>query len=91
MHGPFEATIEVLVVNDAGDSAQIKYVCPSGKHTTPEMVDAAIATGLEQIEGMGATGWRRATKREYFDHIVEERTGSAEKWVMPGAKDWDPV
>lgn len=87
MQGPVDVELHVAVISDDGKQEGVATIgVGSGRFPTEQDLRDRVAKF--ETEEM-PEGFRLMTKREYFDYLVKERTGSSERLAMPGGPDWD--
>lgn len=87
---PVEFSGKIMLVHGDGEVAEITYGFPMGVIPTKKEVEKAIAEALEQAkEAMPERNFRLPSKREYFDYIMVEKTGTSQRFAMPGSETWD--
>jgi len=87
-YGPYEIDFKIHVT-DGESTAVVTYGVSSGAPITQELVDKALESSLAGVQEQMNDDWRLCTKEEFFSTIIAERTGSAEKFAIPGLPDWD--
>ena len=89
MNGPVVIEIKVLLT-DGTQQVEATYVCPAGMFPTADFIQHAMDAAMKQVqETLGNGNWRLANKREFWDFIMEENTGTDEKFALPGSEEWD--
>lgn len=88
LNGPFDVELKILVT-DGEQVAQATYSMPSGMFPTVDGIKAAMGEVESQVKKTIGHGFRLCTKREFFDNLIRERTGSPERFAMPGSDEWD--
>ena len=87
MHAPVEFEMKVMVT-DGNRSAAVTCTLPSGKLPEKEAIDNLIEEAIKEVRD-SMPEFRLMTKREFWDHLCQEKYGSGSKFAMPGAEDWD--
>lgn len=87
-YGPYEVDFKIHVT-DGEQSAVVTYGISSGAPITKELVDEALEKSLESIQEQMNDDWRLCTKKEFLNAIIAERTGSDERFAIPGGSEWD--
>lgn len=85
MHGPVEIDIKVHIT-DGTNTGVVTVSVGRGKFPTNEQIQAAIADAEEAASGK-TPGFRLMTKREFWDHLCQEKFGGL--FAMPGGEEWD--
>lgn len=88
LYGPFDVDVKVYCT-DGEQVAVATYGLGRSTYATPENVPDALAKVEAQMKEQMGDEWRLCTKREYFDHLMTEMTGSGERFALPGGDDWD--
>lgn len=88
LHGPIDVVLRVHVTNGK-QGAAVTFDMARGTLPTVKTMQDAIQKALEGAQKQLGDDWRLLTKREMFDTIVTDKTGSNERFAMPGKKDWD--
>ena len=88
LHGPVQMSMEVHGV--LGDQiAKVTFTFPFGKFPTQEEIQAGIEKAMDQVHE-SHPDVRLMTKREFWDHMMEEFTGTNERFAMEGHEvEWD--
>lgn len=87
MHAPIEFEMKVMVT-DGKRNAAVTCSLPSGKIPRAEAVNKLIEQSIKEVQ-QTMPEFRLMTKREFWDHICEERAGGGARFAMPGSPDWD--
>jgi hypothetical protein len=86
LYGPFEVEIKVAIVNpDSGQEGVVTLSMGKGKAVDMSSINDAINSFAANDM---PDGFRLMNKREFWDDICYEKTGST-GWVIPGGEDWD--
>ena len=88
LKAPIEIEIQISVINidDPSQLGTVTYGLRNGEFPTKEDMQAA----LKKFENEEMPeGFRLMTKREFFDKLIREKTGSRERFALPGGDDWD--
>lgn len=86
--GPFEINMEIGMTN--GDqSAVITFGLGKGKSVSPEEVQEALKKAEARVQEELGDDWRLCTKREYFNSLMADITGTNVSFALPGSDDWD--
>jgi hypothetical protein len=88
LNGPFEIELKVFIT-DGEQQGQVTYTLPSGLYPTVEMIRSALATSEQKAKEAVGADFRLFSKREFFDHLIREKTGSSERFAMSGSEEWD--
>ena len=78
-----------VYITNGDQSAKVTYKMPRGVYPTKQSIDEAISAAIEEARQQVGEDWRLMTKREYFDELMEETTGTTQKFALPGGEDWD--
>lgn len=85
LKGPYETTISVHVT-DGERAGTIDINLSLGEPPTQEHIDECIAKAKETAE---ENGMRLMNKEEFFHAILRAKTGSRERFAVPGGDEWD--
>lgn len=89
MYGPYRLEMKVAVTDGNGTSGEVTLtVGEPGNPPKPERISELIKVAEEAVVDM-IPGGRLMTKEEFFDFLMEEKTGVPGKWATPGGPDWD--
>lgn len=88
MHGPFEIDLKVHIT-DGKQVGVLTWQMPAAKIPSRQDVKDALTTVEEGLSESVGDGWRLCSKREYFDNLMFEKTGSTQRFALPGGDDWD--
>lgn len=81
-----EMLISIISIDEPTRVGTVTFGLGVGNYPTPEKMKAA----LEKFEAEEMPdGFRLMDKREYFDKLIREKTGSSERFALPGGLDWD--
>ena len=87
---PAEFEMKVWIVNEeTGQKGQATIGLGNFEHPTPEKIKAHLDKLCGELEENGTTGFRLATKREAWDAVCMERTGST--FALPKGEEWEAV
>ena len=87
IQAPIKVELKVIVTDGEGSFGEVSFDMPVMRLPTKEDIDEAIAE-VSESDILSKNGMRVATKRETFDYITLERTGST--FAMPGhPTNWD--
>lgn len=83
--GPYRTTIEVHVTNEV-THGKITIDLTLGNVPTQADIDEALKKAYEYA---GDNGMRPMNKEEFFNFVLQEKTGLNEKFAVPGGREWD--
>lgn len=90
LNAPISMSMKVAVT-DGNQIAQATYDFPQGKIQSKNEIDAAVINVVKMVQDQLGQGWSTCTKQEFFDLLMEEKTGTDQKFAMPGKDDWDNI
>lgn len=88
MYGPYEIDLRIHVT-DGEQEGIVTYSMPLAETASYEAIQKALKTAEKATQDSAGKKFRLATKREFFDKLMREKTGSNERFAMPGKQDWD--
>lgn len=74
MNGPFEVELKVRLT-DGDREAVVSYSMPAGAWPTKPAVQEAMGKALKSARKQLGTKWRLATRPEFQNLVLAERTG----------------
>lgn len=81
-----EMLISIISLDEPIRVGTVTFGLGAGNYPTPEKMKAS----LEKFEAEEMPdGFRLMSKREYFNKLIHEKTGSSEQFALPGGPDWD--
>lgn len=90
LYGPFDVEVKVYLT-DGDQVATATYAHGRSKFFGPEDMAGVIEKVVTQLNDQMDGEWRACTKREYFDQLMRDMTGSSERFALPGGDDWDVI
>lgn len=88
MQGPVEVDLKVGIINEE-DSGQ-EGVVTIGMGMAQFQSEAALREAFTKfVNEEMPEGFRLMNKREYFNKMIRDLTGSRERFAIPGSLDWD--
>ncbi len=88
LYGPVEIEIKIFIISDIAGNAGVVTI-GMGKGSYPSEQRLRERVSKFEAEEM-PEGFRLMTKREYFDVMMAEATGSNDKYALPGGSEWSP-
>lgn len=85
LKGPYKTTISIHVT-DGKSAGTVDIALSTGEPPTQQHIDECIEKAKEVAE---EAGMRLMNKGEFFHAILRERTGSRERFAVPGGDEWD--
>lgn len=85
LKGPYETNITVHIT-DGEREGKIDISLSMGTPPTQEEIDACIERAKETAE---ENGMRLMNKSEFFHTMMRERTGSDQRFAIPGGNEWE--
>ncbi|AUR82884.1 hypothetical protein NVP1029O_51 [Vibrio phage 1.029.O._10N.261.55.A7] len=82
IEAPIKVEIKIIVVDDDGNSGEVSCDLPAMRYPTKEKINEIIKE-VSESELLEKNGLRIASKRETFDYMIREKTGSDETFAMP--------
>lgn len=86
--GPFELELKVHMT-DGDREAAVVCSMPMGQFPTEEVIRDLIAKSDAETKKQAGDDFRLMSKREFFDMIMRERTGTDMQFALPGGDEWD--
>ena len=86
MKAPIRCELKVCFINDAGEIGEASVSLGNGNCPTPEDIREALIKVEDAVDGKG---YRLMGKKEFIHHLIEEKTGSTERYAIPGGNKWD--
>ncbi len=86
MYGPYDVDLKINVT-DGERFAIVTYGIVQA--TDHENIHNALVESEAKVKKELGDQWRLCTKKEFFDLIMENVTGTDTKFDMPGGEDWD--
>ena len=90
----FSGSLLMVDANNPAKSAKIELdFAHPGVLPTDSIVQTAIDNANECLSKNmpDSTQWRPATKGEFFNHVMREKTGAPVRFATPGSEDFEPV
>ena len=88
LKGPFEISVKVHLT-DGAQEATANYSMPVAKFPTEAEVRKALSEAEAKAKESVGPDWRLMNKREFFDVLMNNLTGTDEQFALPGGDDWD--
>lgn len=88
LHGPFDVELKIYCT-DGETVAVVTYQLGHAQFPTSSDIWEACTKSETEIKERMTDAWRLCTKREYFDFIMSEMTGTSVDFALPGKDDWD--
>ena len=87
MHGPVILEAKVAIINEeTGDTGTATIELPTGRFPTTEDMQEVIDKVAKEVE---PASFRLMTRKEFMKQLIREKTGSDEKFAVPGPNAWD--
>lgn len=86
-HGPFKISVEFFIKGEEGRGT-IAYDLSPGKVPTPEDIQDAMK---ECESALSETSMRMMDRHEFCNVLIQERTGSSERFAIPDKNEWEPA
>ena len=88
LYGPFDVELKIHIT-DGEQVGTATYELGRSQYATPEKVSEALTKTEAQVKKQMGDEWRLCSKKEYFDQMMIEATGTGERFAMPSGDDWD--
>lgn len=85
LKGPYETNITVHIT-DGEREGKIDISLSMGEPPSQKMIDECIIKAREAAE---ENGMRLMNKSEFFHAMMRERTGSNQRFAIPGGDEWE--
>lgn len=85
LKGPYETEI-VVYITDGEREGKISVGLSMSEPPTQANIDSGLKTAEDAAK---KAGFRLMNKREFFHAMMRERTGSNERFGVPGGDEWD--
>lgn len=85
LKGPYTTVMQVCITNGER-TGKVTIDLPYGYPPTEEEINACVKQAEDTVKEQG---FRLMTKVEFFNEVLRERTGTTEKFAVPGGNEWD--
>ena len=82
IEAPIKVEIKVIVADGNGGMGEVTFELPAMQYPTRESIDEAIRE-IESSDVLSKNDMEIASRRETFDYIIRERTGTSMSFAMP--------
>lgn len=86
MNGPFEIELKVRCT-DGDQEAVVTYIMPAGVWPTKQAIQEAMGKALKSTQKQLGKRWRLATRPEFQNLVLAERTGQFIEFASKA--NWD--
>lgn len=89
MHAPVEVELLIHITDGEGQEGKITYSMPAGRYPTAEEMAEGVKTGLDAAKKQLGEKFRLASRPEFFNKMLAEKTGIYQEFAC--AKEWDAL